>query len=44
MMMVTFNGQGPSVEYEITGGHHISPPGNLTKGTIYRKTSETMER
>ena len=25
-------GQGASVEYEITDGHRVSSPGNLTKG------------
>ena len=25
-------GQGTSAEYEITDGHCVSPPGNLTKG------------
>ena len=39
-------GQGTSTEYEITGGHCVSPPGNRTKerGIERRKAGEMVER
>ena len=31
-------------EYEIRDRHHISSPGNLTKGNDLKKTGETSDR